>query len=110
MHHAIATFGITALASVILPRRCFDQLPEGTGVAFLNQVTRLLPAEEVVSRVPPRRTFELPFPLKKEKKQRRLIEAPAAGGIFEDFPKQIDRLAAFEEMFLVGGPLVAVPR
>ncbi len=45
--HAIGALGIARLGAVLVPLGLAHQLFEGVGVAVLQQVARLLPAEEL---------------------------------------------------------------
>src|SRR4051812_37318509 len=46
-HHAVRTFGIAAPYSVFFPFCRFHQFLEALGISILQQVARLLPAEDV---------------------------------------------------------------
>src|SRR4029077_14768317 len=70
MDHAIAAAGIPAGATIVGPIRRIDQFLEGLRVTFVEQVARLLPAENVVGRIAPGRAFELPIALQELQKQR----------------------------------------
>src|SRR6185369_874889 len=60
--HAVLTTGVAARAAVVVPLRRVEQLAETANVAFLQQIARFLPAEDVVRRVAPRSAFEIPLP------------------------------------------------
>ena len=55
--HAIGAFWIARLGAVLFPHRGLHQLGEGGGVAVLQQITGLLPAKDVISRVAPGRAL-----------------------------------------------------
>src|SRR5436190_15875000 len=57
MHHAVAALLVTALPTVLFPGRRLHQFLEARHVAFLEQVARALPAEDVERRVAPRRAL-----------------------------------------------------
>src|SRR3984957_6740129 len=59
--HAVSAFWIAGSCAVIFPLRLRDQLLEGGSVAILQQVTGLLPAEDVVSGIAPGCAFVVPL-------------------------------------------------
>src|SRR5262249_13324378 len=48
VHHAVRARGVAALRAVVLPVRLLDELAEALGIAVLDQVAGLLPAEDRV--------------------------------------------------------------
>src|SRR5206468_1830855 len=73
-----------------------------------EQITRLLPAEYVVSRHPPGRAGVVAAADEKLQKERAVVELPAFFGFVQDGRKKPPRLGASEEMFLVWRFVVAV--
>src|SRR5690242_5974675 len=55
VHHAIGALGIATLAAVILPLGLTQKFGVGISVAVLHQVTRFLPAEDVIGGYAPGR-------------------------------------------------------
>src|SRR5207244_499044 len=56
MDHAVSALLVPS-SPVVVPVRVLDELREGRGIAVLKQITGLLPAEDVVGRVAPRRAL-----------------------------------------------------
>src|SRR3989442_14931895 len=56
MDHAVSALLVPS-SPVVVPVRVLDELCEGRGIAVLKQITGLLPAEDVVSRIAPRRAL-----------------------------------------------------
>src|ERR1700739_1504454 len=75
-HHTIRAFGIAAADAVLFPFRRLHQLLEAVGVAILQQVARLLPSENVVSRRAPWCAIVVAIAHQEFKKQRRHVELP----------------------------------
>src|ERR1700677_2847954 len=59
MDHAILALGVVALVAVVVPVGQLEIFLEGLHVAVLEEVTGLLPAEDVVGRAAPRGAFEI---------------------------------------------------
>src|SRR5260221_10347695 len=103
MDHAILALGVVALVAVIVPVGQFEILLESTHVAVLEQVTGLLPTEDIVGRTAPRGAGEVEIALKELQEERRQVEAPRFLRVLEDLLEEGLGLVAVEEFFLVGG-------
>src|ERR1700691_1803914 len=108
MDHAILALGVVALVAVIVPIGEFEIFLEGFHIAVLEEVARLLPAEDVVGRAAPGSAREIEVALKELKEQRREVELPTFPGVLKDLLEEGLRLVAMEEVFLVGCFLVGV--
>src|SRR5512143_989502 len=90
MEHAVGTLRI-APAAIASPVCLFHQSLKTLGIALIDQqITRLLPAEDITCGVPPWCALVSLVAGQKIKKQARLIESPFS--IFaklEDFPKEV---------------------
>ena len=75
MNHAIGAFFIFARA-VFIPFRIFHELLECRRITLSQQITGLLPAENVARRITPRHTFIRFVAGEKIEEQTRLAEAP----------------------------------
>ena len=76
MHHAIRAARIAALRPVVLPLHRLHQLLKRVRVAVLQQVARLLPAEDRERRHPPRRTGQVLLAHQELHEHRRGVEPP----------------------------------
>src|SRR6267142_6930786 len=72
MDHAVGAFLVPA-GPVVIPVRVIDELLEGRGVAVLEEVTRLLPAEDIVGGIAPRRALVIHFTHEEVQKEWRLV-------------------------------------
>lgn len=108
MHHAIGALRIAAFVSVVFPLRFIEQLLVGFRVAFLQQVTRALPAEDVVARHAPRGAIIVNIALEEFEEVRRQIKDPRFLAAAQDGAEEFLGLFTFEEVLLVGSFLVAV--
>src|SRR5499427_2812401 len=114
MNHAIATARVAALVAVFFPLGGLDQLLERLRVAVVEKVAGLLPAEDVVIRVAPRRAFVIYLAHQEFQEEDRLVELPPfaarrpqrAENLFEE----LFGLFSFEEVILIGRPGVTVAR
>src|SRR5262249_24438831 len=84
MHHTVLALVVAALAAVLLPLRVFHQFPERLRVTFLQQITRFLPAENVVRGVAPGRALKVVLALEEYQEQRREVELPTLLGLFQN--------------------------
>src|SRR2546425_2240963 len=109
MYHAVSALLVPA-GPVVVPVRVLDELLERRGVAVLEEVTRLLPAEDVVGGVAPRRALVVHLAHEEVQKERRLVEPPAALGLVQDAREQFPRPLPLEEVLLIGRFLVTIPR
>ena len=75
MHHAVGALFVAA-GPVAIPCCTAHELLEGLGITILEQITRLLPAEGIVGRIPPGRALVLSLPHQELEKQRGLVKAP----------------------------------
>src|SRR5499426_1425954 len=108
MHHAVAALLVAAAPPIVFPARGLEQLLEGRGVSFLQEVAGPLPAKYVVRRVAPRSALEVLLAHEELQEQRRLVEPPAALGIREDLREKLVRSLGPQEMLLVWRLGVAV--
>ena len=111
MHHAIGAFGVAALVAVVLPHRVVHEFAERIGVALLQEVTGLLPTEQVVTRHAPRSAFVVALAHEELEEERRLVEDPLAfarGAIGQDHLEELIGFAALEEAALIGRFVVSV--
>src|SRR6476469_10238104 len=109
MHHAVGAFLVIA-GAVGIPVGLFHQLLEGLGVAFAQQVTGPLPAEDGAGRIAPRRAVVTLVAGQEVEEQAGLAERPlfAAPAAAEDVAEQVLGAVAVEEVLLVGRALVDV--
>src|SRR5437899_5456923 len=109
MDHAVGALLVSA-SSVVVPVRVLDELPEGRGVAVLEQITRLLPAENVVGGIAPWRALVVHLAHEEVQKERRLVEPPVFLGRVQDAREHLPRPLSLEKVLLIGCLLVTVPR
>src|SRR5262245_51638723 len=76
VNHAIAAARVTARVAVLFPLGRLDQFLERLRVTVIEQVTRLLPAEDVVIRVAPRRALVINLAHQEFQEEDRLVELP----------------------------------
>src|SRR5262249_35306948 len=107
-HHAGRALLVADAPPIVFPPRGLEQLLEGRGVSFLQEVAGPLPAEYVVRRVAPRSALEVLLAHEELQEQRRLVEPPAALGIREDLREELVRALAHEDEILIRGLGVAV--
>jgi len=110
MHHAVGALRIAAFGSVLFPLSRADQFLERIGVAVLQQVTRLLPAEDVVRWHSPRRALVFPPSHQELEEEWTHVEFPLRPAIAQDLPEQTARFLAAEEVLLIGRLVVGVTR
>src|SRR5262245_54930926 len=112
MNHAIAAARVTALVAVLFPLGRLDQFLKRLRVTVIKQVTRLLPAEEVVIRVAPRRALVIDLAHQEFQEEDRLVELPPLAARraqrAENLFEKLFGLLAFEKVILIGRPGVAV--
>src|SRR5260370_30696590 len=108
MGHAVRAFFV-GTGTVGLPIGGLHQLRERLGVAFAQEVARLLPAENV-ARGHSRRCAMVGVVAGEEiQEQGRMDEVPAlALAVGEDLEEQLLGLAAIEEVILVGRPFIGI--
>src|SRR5215467_15935506 len=106
MNHAIATARVAALVAVFFPLGGLDKLLERLRVAVVEKVAGLLPAEDVVIRVAPRRAFVIDLAHQEFQEEDRLVELPPLAARraqrTENFFEEGLGLIAFEEVVLIG--------
>src|SRR6266849_10255206 len=100
--------GIARLRPIVGPLSFANQLVESFGVAILKQVTRLLPAENVVGRHAPGRAGIMPLTHQELEKQRRKIETPIGLAIRKNRAEQPPGASATEKMLLIRRLLVRI--
>src|SRR5438552_12713574 len=100
--------GIARLGPIVGPLGFANQLVESFCVAILKQITRLLPAENVVRRHAPRRAGIMPLAHQEFEKQRRKIETPIGLAISKNRAEQPPRARPPQKMLLVGRLLVRI--
>src|SRR5271166_5455379 len=110
MDHAVGALGIAGFRPVVRPVGRLDQFLEGVGVAILQEITGLLPAEDAVSGHTPWGTGELAFTHEELHVHGRGVELPALLAVGEDAAEEAAGTGAAEEVPLVGGLLVGVSR
>ena len=108
VNHAIPALFVAAFLSVIFPGSIFDKFLEGRDVTILEEVAGFLPAEDIVGGISPRGAVVIHVSLEELEEVRGEIEFPRLLPVGEDLLKEFFRAVATEEMFLVGGFLVAV--
>src|SRR5271165_1312580 len=86
----------------------YNLFGERVGIAVLQQIARLLPAEQVVGGHAPWRAVVLALAHEEFQVQRRLIESPRALAIRQDGFEGAARAGASEEVLLVGRFVVGV--
>jgi len=107
MRHAVRAFFVAA-GAVGVPVGGLHQFRERLGVAFAEQVARLLPAEDVARRHAPRRAVEFLVAGEEVQKHAGMGQVPVlALAEREDVAEQLLGLAPRQEMLLVGRPLIA---
>src|SRR5690606_39336838 len=103
-----------AARAVLLPVRRLPQLLERRRVPFVDEeIAGLLPAEDVVRGIRPRRALIALIPGEEIEEQARLIEAPlarAGPSALEDLAEELLRLPSPEEHVLARRMIVAVAR
>src|SRR3989304_3796227 len=109
VHHAVGAL-LVPTGPVPVPVGGLHQCLEGGGGAILQQIAGPLPPEDVVCGISPGRALVVALPHEEFEEQGRLVEAPPLLAIPEDGPKELCDAMAPEEVLLIGGLLVAVPR
>src|SRR5262249_23491317 len=110
MGHAVGAFFVLA-GAIGVPVGGLHQLLEGLGVAFAEQIARLLPAEDVAGRHAPRRTLIFLVAGQEVQEQAGTHEIPLLPlGEREDVAEQLLGLGAVEKVLLVGRALVGIAR
>ena len=115
MHHAVLASGVSALVPVFFPVGGAHQFAERFGIAVVQKITGLLPAENRIVRVSPGGAVVVPGPFQKFKIKRAVVEIPALGVCpvlhrGEQFPEKIPGSLFPEEMLLIRGPCIRVSR
>lgn len=110
MNHAVAALLVATFLAVLLPRGVLHELLEGGDVAVLEEITRFLPTEDVEGGISPRGTIVIDVALEEFKEVGGKIKFPRFFAVREDLVEQLFRSIAPEEVLLVGGFLVTVPR
>ena len=110
VHHAVLALRVAALDAVVRPLGLGDEFLERVVVALLQEVARLLPAEDVVGRAAPRGALEIALAHEELEEERAHVELPALLAVGEDHLEQLVGLAASEEALLVGRLVVGVAR
>src|SRR5262249_14666646 len=101
---------IARLRPVVLPGRSLEEFLKTVGVAVLQQVTGLLPAEDVIGRHTPGSAAVMALAHQKFKEQSGLVEPPGPLAVGKNGAKQLAGAGAAKEMPLVRGLLVGVAR
>lgn len=109
VHHTVRAL-VVSTGPVTIPIRRLQQLLKRGDIPFLEKIAGLLPAEDIISRIAPRRTLVLTFAHQKIQEQRGLIKTPARFGIGENARKELLRATPFQEILLVGSLLITVSR
>src|SRR6266566_4467489 len=110
VHHAVGTLRIARLRAVVFPVRRVHQFLEGVRVAVLQQITRFLPAEDVVRGHSPRGTSIVALAHQEFEEKRRLVEFPTLVAVGQNGTEQPPCARTTEEMLLVRGLIVGVAR
>src|SRR5438094_7237523 len=108
VHHAIRAMRIARLRPIVGPLGFANQLVESFCVAILKQITRLLPAENVIGRHPPGRAGIMPLAQQEFEKPRRTIQTPIGLAIRKNRAEQPTRARQPQKMLLVGRLLVRI--
>ena len=108
MNHAVGALFIST-GPILLPLRQLHQLLKGFCIPLLEQIAGLLPSEDVVRWIPPRRTLVLTPPHKKIQKQRGLVELPTWLGASKDLGEKLLSPLPLQEMLLIRSFLIAIP-
>ena len=108
MDHAVRALGIAAFGAVAVPVSFADQFLKCVGVAVLQKVAGLLPAENVVGGHAPRGAFVIALAHQEFHEQGAEVEAPAFAAVAQNLAEKFARLFPAEEMFLVGSLIVGV--
>src|SRR2546427_8385506 len=107
MDHAVSALLVPS-SPVVVPVRVLDELREGRGIAVLKQITGLLPAEDVVGRVAPRRALVVHLAHEEVQEERRLVEPPVLLGPAHAARVQIARQLPIEAGLLIRRLLVSI--
>src|SRR5262245_35088247 len=110
MDHAVAALLVPALPPVVLPLGGVHQLPEGRGIALLEEIARPLPAKEVERGISPGRALVVVLAHEEAEEERRLIELPVLLRLRQHVGEELMGAGAPQEVLLVGGLGVAVAR
>ncbi len=108
MDHAVLALGIVALVAVVVPVGQLHVFLERLHVAVLEEVARLLPAEDVVGGAAPRGALEIEIALEELEEEGREVELPALLRVLEDLLEEVLAVVAVEELVLVRRLLVDV--
>src|SRR5271169_3445594 len=108
VNHAVRALGIAAFSAVTVPIGFANQFRERVGIAVLQQVAGLLPAENIVGGHAPGRAFVIALAHEKFHEQRAEVETPFFAAIAQNLAEQLARFFSAEEMFLVGSFVVGV--
>src|SRR3981189_3308720 len=110
MGHAVGAFLVLA-GAVAFPVRRLHQFLEGLGIALAEQITGLLPAENVACRHAPWGAFVVLIAREEIQEQAGMHEIPVlALAEREDVAEQLLGLGAVEEVLLVRRALIGVAR
>src|SRR6516164_5621454 len=108
MRHAVGAFFVLA-GAVTLPVRRFHQFHEAFGVALAEQITGLLPTEDVARRHAPRRAFIALVASEEIEEQPRMHEVPLlALAQRKHVAEQLLGLGAVEKVLLVRSALIGI--
>ena len=99
MNHALGALLILTCA-IVLPLRRFEQLAEGFRITFLQEIAGLLPTEDVIRRITPRRALIFFLPHQEIQEEGRLVELPSCLGTTQDLRKEFPRPSLLQEMLL----------
>src|SRR5882757_10519745 len=88
VYHAIRALRVAGLRAVILPLGGVEQLLERIHVPVLQQIARLLPAEDVIGWHAPRRASIGSLAHQKFEEELRLVELPTCFAIRQNGPEQ----------------------
>jgi hypothetical protein len=109
VHHAVGALLVPS-GTIAIPGRAVEEFLEGPHIAVLEEIARLLPAEDVGRWVPPGGALILQLPHQELQKQRRLIESPSPLAVTENVGKQPVRPLSPEKVLLIRRLHIAVTR
>ena len=88
MNHTITALFVPALVAVLVPLGVLNQFFKGWDVSFLQEITGLLPAEDVVGRIAPGRALVIDVALKELKEVGGKVEFPGFFPVGEDLMEE----------------------
>src|ERR1035441_5590303 len=106
--HAVGALGVAAGHAIVFPGGGFEQLLVTLGVALLEQIAGLLPAEDVIGRHAPRRALVIAVAHQEFEKQRRHIELPCGLAVGQNGAEEATHAGPAQESMLVRRLVVAV--